>query len=923
MGVGLYFVSSNGVHAAAVIAEQRDGSISVGGAVFDQVFTPSISANLGAIQIFTFGFGTGSRNPDTNSCSLSLYDDEAGTLMAPADNGFSGFGCGGDLTFTFHNAEPFLQAGHRYRWEYALTGFQAGVSIYGSLNDTVGGVFNIPPVVNAKFIAYAVVAPPTSLAQSDGVHMVQEGETMNSGDVTLNGLLSSASPDSLELQVELEPSFVAFKNQPNLAAPFADSGSVGRVATSGLPAGSYHWQARAVDALGNSSLWVSPHDPPADLDFAVHDPLSDVVLEDNVTTYGIGTVPNPCFGDGSIFSCAPSPVFNHYLVGAPFTLSKITFDWQNDGSNNCDQVGHYGGIITSSNTAGSILATSTNVIYMGCAPGAGLSSGELDFPAQEIPANFYLSFGAFDGALQGGSGISIKHVVIHSVSPAEPPEDPPAGSSREPVVIVPGIFGSAYKNGQWILQPVFKPYDTLKATLEANGYLEGQTLFDFPYDWEHESIPVIAEDFARKLKQIKTACACSKVDVIAHSMGGLVVRQYIEGMGYAHDIDRLVFLGTPHLGSPLAYLAWEGGTTLFSSELDLIAVLQKAFIRAEAIEAGYTATPANPDLQIYRYIHASSSPVYAFEELLPTYDYLRDVQSKELRSYPSGYPANPFLEGLNASDTLQRFGESGVHVVNIYSEDQSDTLAVLKVRQDKKAFPLWGDGVPLGLEKEVGDDTVPAKSAKAIAAESTVVTTGVHMDLPTTAASEIVKRLTEIADPVVVPPPSPISRYLSIFALSPIDILVTAPDGSKIGKDPASGNEIDQIDGAFYSGPDVPGEYVFIPNPTVGQYTISVQGVATGTYHVLASYGYDGSASATSSEAIFQSNTRPGVLQELVATIQDPLPNGRKPMVSIADRDRHKDDKDNDRDQRAPRDPHERDCYNESNLQDRHEKSSY
>jgi pimeloyl-ACP methyl ester carboxylesterase len=40
-----------------------------------------------------------------------------------------------------------------------------------------------------------------------------------------------------------------------------------------------------------------------------------------------------------------------------------------------------------------------------------------------------------------------------------------------------------------------------------------------------------------------------RIDVIAHSMGGLVARFYTEHLGGARRVDRLITLGTPHRGS--------------------------------------------------------------------------------------------------------------------------------------------------------------------------------------------------------------------------------------------------------------------------------------------------------------------------------------------------------------------------------------
>ncbi len=43
-----------------------------------------------------------------------------------------------------------------------------------------------------------------------------------------------------------------------------------------------------------------------------------------------------------------------------------------------------------------------------------------------------------------------------------------------------------------------------------------------------------------------------RVDLVAHSMGGLVARCYLQLLGGARRVDRLVTLGTPHQGTHAA-----------------------------------------------------------------------------------------------------------------------------------------------------------------------------------------------------------------------------------------------------------------------------------------------------------------------------------------------------------------------------------
>jgi len=73
------------------------------------------------------------------------------------------------------------------------------------------------------------------------------------------------------------------------------------------------------------------------------------------------------------------------------------------------------------------------------------------------------------------------------------------------------------------------------------------------------SISDYAKNLKREIDYIKNKEACSKVEIVAHSMGGLVARRYVEsadfGSGYYEsDVNNLVMLGTPNKGVPLAIL---------------------------------------------------------------------------------------------------------------------------------------------------------------------------------------------------------------------------------------------------------------------------------------------------------------------------------------------------------------------------------
>ena len=171
------------------------------------------------------------------------------------------------------------------------------------------------------------------------------------------------------------------------------------------------------------------------------------------------------------------------------------------------------------------------------------SDSKISYPGGEATTTLV----TFGGSQDPGSIADFYFKIVGTTY--EPPE-------LDPVIIIPGILGSWQKNDAWIIDPVFGIYNDLIDTLEANGYVEEQNLFTFPYEWRNSNVET-AQLLAEKIDDVQEICSCDKVDLVAHSMGGLVARQYIQSDYYGDNVDQMIFLGTPHLGAPKAYLMWE------------------------------------------------------------------------------------------------------------------------------------------------------------------------------------------------------------------------------------------------------------------------------------------------------------------------------------------------------------------------------
>ena len=87
----------------------------------------------------------------------------------------------------------------------------------------------------------------------------------------------------------------------------------------------------------------------------------------------------------------------------------------------------------------------------------------------------------------------------------------------------------------------------LTKLLAGEGYQVAY--FTYPSD---QPIADSAEFFGRHLAGLRQTLPKTPLHVLAHSMGGLVARTYIEGPDYCGGVDRLILLATPNAGSDWA-----------------------------------------------------------------------------------------------------------------------------------------------------------------------------------------------------------------------------------------------------------------------------------------------------------------------------------------------------------------------------------
>jgi uncharacterized protein YycO len=106
-------------------------------------------------------------------------------------------------------------------------------------------------------------------------------------------------------------------------------------------------------------------------------------------------------------------------------------------------------------------------------------------------------------------------------------------------------------------------------------------------------------------------------------------------------------------------------------------------------------------------------------------------------------------------------------------------------------------------------------------------------------------------------------RRAVLYLFSPADFYITDPEGRHIGVDPATGQVVNEIPDAFYSGPEADPEIVKILDME-GAWTVQVVGTDTGPYNLVSEVVDPDPANHVIQ--VIEGTTSPGVVTEYEAT---------------------------------------------------------
>src|SRR3989344_3774884 len=397
---------------------------------------------------------------------------------------------------------------------------------------------------------------------------------------------------------------------------------------------------------------------------------------------------------------------------------------------------------------------------------------------------------------------------------------------------------------------IFDYSEGLITELKNQGYIENQDLFTFPYDWrygvsgKYPDGKTNSDLLKEKIHDILTQTGGDKVDVIAHSLGGLVVKKYAIDNSVSHYIGKAIFVGVPNTGAPKSIKALLQGDNfgipwLSESEIKKISA---------NMPTAYDLLPTQ------QYYNTVGSFVKVIDEgsLFDLFDYTeKDLTYDEFKNYATND------HGLNS---LALTGAESLHTADFDNFDlRSAGIDLYAIDGCKKGTMeqiveyRYGDLVKYkNVKFKTGDGTVPISSSTNLPVNSSNKFYFLNADHGKMLSQDgglqkIVNLITgsnlATGDNITQDIAQCHLNGKAISVYSPVDIFVTDQNGNQMGL-AADGSIVNEIPNAAF---EVMGQEKFLYLPTdEGQtYDIKMQGTGTGTYTITSQNIADSQTTST------------------------------------------------------------------------------
>ena len=284
-------------------------------------------------------------------------------------------------------------------------------------------------------------------------------------------------------------------------------------------------------------------------------------------------------------------------------------------------------------------------------------------------------------------------------------------------------------------------FDGLIKELENNGYKEGEDLFVFPYDWRLDIRDIVDNSYTPlnkslkdKIDEILQKSGSGKIDIIAHSMGGLISKYYIKNYGLG-KVDKFIDIATPHLGSPDSFKILMSGDDM-GIEAKGLSFLNSNKIKeiSQNMSSVYQLLPS----QSY---FSTSSPGYEYY-----IDDLDDYDNNNIKGRLSFEESNNFIKNTGRNSYVM---DKSISIHNDIDSFDSKDYGIKSYNIVGCGMPTVGKIFTLGKQNKSdsefdiayisGDGTVPQRSAEALISADRYYKTGVKH--PVISSSDGVREL--------------------------------------------------------------------------------------------------------------------------------------------------------------------------------------
>jgi hypothetical protein len=180
----------------------------------------------------------------------------------------------------------------------------------------------------------------------------------------------------------------------------------------------------------------------------------------------------------------------------------------------------------------------TDAAHPGAVPSNDVRSN--DVRSDDIRSGDIRSGALSSGAAPVEAARSCGPEAAPPVAPALPRLPAPSTPPVPPVVLLHGFVDNR------------SAFVLLRRTLARGGHRRIESLNHSPLTCD---IRVAAELLGRHVEDLLARTGQDRVDVVGHSLGGLIARYYVQRLGGDLRVRTLVTLGTPHSGTRVAPLA--------------------------------------------------------------------------------------------------------------------------------------------------------------------------------------------------------------------------------------------------------------------------------------------------------------------------------------------------------------------------------